>query len=100
MAQFDERGGDARVFLLERIERPAAALAAFARPPSSSSRASAPSVSAPNVLLFDLSECAARRNVSASPAGERGAQLLQHRRRFLEERVDELRHEVGARSFP
>src|SRR4029077_16609460 len=32
------------------------------------SRAIAPSLSAPKVRLFDLSECAARRNRSASPA--------------------------------
>ena len=49
--------------------RPAArrrARCTVAAPSSSSSRAIAPRVSAPKVLLLDLSECAVRRNLSAS----------------------------------
>ena len=71
----------------------------FARPPSSSSRAIAPSVSAPKVLLLDLSECAARRNLSASWAASAAAQIVEHRRRFLQKRVDELERKFGARGF-
>ena len=60
----------------------------------------APSASAPKVLLFDLSECAARRNASASPRGERAAQLGEHRRRFLRGRCRRARRRTRRRRCP
>jgi hypothetical protein len=57
----------------------------------------AASAVAPKVLAFDLSECAARRNLSGVALGEPGAHAVEHDRRLLQEGVHQLDHEVRAR---
>ena len=65
---------------------------------SSSSRAMRGRASrAPNVLAFDLSECAARRNALGVAVGERARAARRACRRLVEERVDELERRTRRR---
>ena len=91
-----------RARIRRRAHRARCAVAApRPRPPVAPARAPARrACSAPNVLLFDLSECAARRKRSASSRGERAAQVGEHRRRLVEERVDELARRTRRRRCP
>ena len=59
-----------------------------------------PASVAPNVLPFDLSECAARRKRSALPVGERARAAPRACRRLLEERVDQLDARTRRRRCP
>src|SRR5439155_1916621 len=96
MTQLGQCHGNARIFLIERVERLPAALdhlrhAAELQVP----RHGAQSERAKRVAV-GLERMRSPAELVGILCRQRVAQVVQHRRRFLEKRVDELQHELGA----